>query len=822
MKRDPIIYVILLVLVCSITETQGSKQRTPDHALGNRKLNSLVNAVFESDGFKNFEKRIHALELELFGGCNGTRWGCCPDGKTFAQGPDHAGCPPCSMLPCGVNNMCKENPVAAGGVTCYCPDGFVMMNSHGDCIPAAECTSECTEQKNQQCTRVISHELPPRDVFLCTCQEGYRPRRKGCVQGLGSCTSNPCQRISAACYNSILIGEGGAYCGPASVPNVIGETETEVTGDETETEVTGDETDTEVTGDMLCTNPIPGSDKLVDGVDLTELDMFPMSTDGSSGLANGGRRLAVLAFTCNDKQTWTDGSTGITYDRPDQVSHIETKPAGYFDPESTTYKNEQELRKSMSAEVGASGIFEEFAFSESASFKSMQKTLMTSEYYISDTTAYESSTEVQMTPILNTAVRNFLDSNVVGTYDTNPQGYKDFITSFGTHYFVAGNLGGIIRQIQQTNIAYFRQESDEEATVNAEASFAALIKAKGGSTTQSTNVDSDYRSMSSNKTYYYGGNPDLMNQGIKSWQPTVSKDPWLMSGQLQPITDLIADDTKRINMITAARQHLIKAALLELKSTLTNIVAQGQVSLSDVTDFLNKIDTFQNESVINETDFQQFSDNVHFAIDVPSWYEDNVKLCYKFAAEITDWECSMRDTSSPVPNCATPNSMTNYYRDDTTSYPGGCRMSWQLNSTVTVETPSWWSSETQICMRYRAEETLSECGGINWPPNTNEMCISINQWLTYRDDTGEKRAGGCFLSWMIKVPDEAPLWIKTSQFCLGWMSENDAEQCGDSNTNNNIGNYCAPANNWTPEYRDDTRGDKSGGCFMRWGLVTKL
>jgi len=180
-------------------------------------LKPLVKAI--SEKVEAHEERINTLELETFGGCNSTKWGCCPDGVTPAKAPGVVPeCPPCQYHPCTQNNLCKENKLFWGEHTCYCPDGFAMINDYGDCAPVNNSSlfdkcSGCSEHKNQQCTRVFTGKFE----YRCTCQQGYMPSGDGCVPGWGRCRT--CGR--RGCYidiskrkNSYCFGDPPGRCYP--------------------------------------------------------------------------------------------------------------------------------------------------------------------------------------------------------------------------------------------------------------------------------------------------------------------------------------------------------------------------------------------------------------------------------------------------------------------------------------------------------------------------------------------------------------------------------------------------------------------------------
>lgn len=63
---------------------------------------------------------------------------------------------------------------------------------------------------------------------------------------------------------------------------------------------------------------------------------------------------------------------------------------------------------------------------------------------------------------------------------------------------------------------------------------------------------------------YYGGSTNLLTSGgIAAWQPTVAENPWLFSGELVPISNLISDITKRRSMEHAVLNHRYRAMLRE-------------------------------------------------------------------------------------------------------------------------------------------------------------------------------------------------------------------------------------------------------------------
>jgi len=189
-------------------------------------------------------------------------------------------------------------------------------------------------------------------------------------------------------------------------------------------------------------------------------------------------------------------------------------------------------------------------------------------------------------------------------------------------------------------------------------------------------------------------------------------------------------------------------------------------------------------------------------IQVPHWFSAETEFCYNWHAD-GERQCN----ASAATLCAKVNQRTDYYRDDTHHLSGGCQMRWGI---VATNYPEWFR-QVQICYRWYADGDYGQCGDHS---GRGEACASVGTFTNfYRDDT-DKRDGGCRMSWRLFVPLSAPTWTREVKLCYFWQAEHDAGECGDGVAHD----LCAPANQWTPYYRDDT-DDRAGGCFMAWSLM---
>ena len=136
---------------------------------------------------------------------------------------------------------------------------------------------------------------------------------------------------------------------------------------------------------------------------------------------------------------------------------------------------------------------------------------------------------------------------------------------FGTHYFSVANFGGGVRVRYQTDSTYFSNRTTEEVRKNAYLSFSRLISMHGAKSRTKTEAESAFLASTTEIVSYFGGNVNfLAYDGVQKWQPTVSNDPWITSGILEPISELIPDRKQKENMRVAAFVHVLLRFLEEL------------------------------------------------------------------------------------------------------------------------------------------------------------------------------------------------------------------------------------------------------------------
>uniref|UniRef100_A0A2C9M066 MACPF domain-containing protein n=1 Tax=Biomphalaria glabrata TaxID=6526 RepID=A0A2C9M066_BIOGL len=545
-----------------------------------------------------------------------------------------------------------------------------------------------------------------------------------------------------------------------------------------------------------CSNLPPGIQKMVMGVDITRLDLVPLDVVGSYGFVG-----PILQFTCDENNTWKSPE-GIVYELPDQIWHMSSRPGGWLSASVNLYKSYEDVRSAMATEVGGEGVIWKFAFSASKTYKKMQNAITNSSRYISDVGAFESATRADFVPnwvlTLDKYAQNFIDKYFNETFETDPKSYDLFISLFGTHYFSKANFGGYIRLVLETTTDYFYSRSDNEVQTYARATLFNIISAHGGKVSSSLNIDEHFTNSSTQTVRYYGGNTNLLTQnGIEEWQNTVDNDPWLFSGELKPISSLITDERKKSSLDKAVENYVLQTYLSEMERLVTSAMAKFKDPI--LNNLLTQIIQLKTLKVLTYGDVDTLSNDIQSQLMAPVWFTTKTRLCLKWSAQAEDGQCG---GGADNVLCATPNSLTPLYQDNTDNRRGGCFMQWGLLSS---DFPSWFQA-VQVCYQWSGSDS---CGG----GAANLLCAGINDFSPVYLDDSDDSPGGCAMSWKLEVPATAPVWMKSAKICLVWYPDYDAGQCGHASSRD----LCAVANQWTENYYDHT-DERRGGCRMRWGI----
>ncbi|CAG2235934.1 unnamed protein product [Mytilus edulis] len=331
-----------------------------------------------------------------------------------------------------------------------------------------------------------------------------------------------------------------------------------------------------------CTNIPPFLNRLRDGVDITKLDLLPLSLASNDGFRN-----PVFDYTCDFNIT--RNLDGIVYRIPDQVWSIVNIPSGLLDTRVEIHKNSHSFKRSLAAKVDIFGISKGL-FSASFTYKKVKSYFSSASKYVEDLTSHTAGYKVNMMPewglefgrFAKMYIEKFLPQNL---NDTTITKYMRFIETFGTHYFKQGRFGGILRLFLATDKSYFRKGSEKKVEMEAKSTFKNFLTI-GGKFSMST--EKLIPSLQRLQESLSGQTNLLAEEGISTWQPTVLQNPWLYGGGLVEISRMIEDDIKRQSMKRAVQIENEAKELLQKPLPIHNEVITLSRMISPSPDWVKK------------------------------------------------------------------------------------------------------------------------------------------------------------------------------------------------------------------------------------------
>ncbi|CAG0897826.1 unnamed protein product [Darwinula stevensoni] len=545
-----------------------------------------------------------------------------------------------------------------------------------------------------------------------------------------------------------------------------------------------------------CNSTLPWLGKMTKGIDITELDLTPFDF-----VLPDGFKLPLFDFTCEQGNKIVMNKT--EYQLPDQIWAMTPVPGGWFSSNVEIFKSYQEVKRSRSTDVGVKGGFLWFSFSASRSYMYMQNTITNNSRYIEEVSAFETAVRADLHPSWIVQMSKMIDVFVEGRLKKNftedPGAYEEFIDNFGTHYFKTACFGGFIKLLLETKSEYFKNVTDEQVKAQAGASFLKLLSLKGSIFDDTTKLDERFERMTRKTIRYYGGDVKFnsTNNTLQDWQPTVSKKPWLFSGELEPISDLLQEENKRRSMEQAVMNHVLHAYVEELARIVKAVPPHWPVGLKKLMSLQDEIASLQSTRILEETKVKQVAAAVEDQVDIPAWFTRWVRLCFRWESN-GPGECYADGGVQQL--CANPGMMTANFTDYTRS-GNGCNMTWGILSEFEPD----WFKVVQFCFRWSicgSGSIWQTCGRDIDPP----ICAPVNNWTKiYLDNSSSLKT--VRVSWSLLVPSTAPVWLRNIKLCFRGYKD----PMGNVNRE-----ACAIANEWTP-YRHDL-SSSSAAFTLNWSL----
>ena len=204
--------------------------------------------------------------------------------------------------------------------------------------------------------------------------------------------------------------------------------------------------------------------------------------------------------------------------------------------------------------------------------------------------------------------------------------------SYGTHFFHRGNFGGSLSKWFEMDNALFKEMDEKSVSVQVKASFLSTLKAHGAYSGDVSSTDERFTKHETSSEKYYGGQANLFDtEGYKTWWPTIARNPWLHSGSLLPITDLVTDVVKREELVKAYQAYLAKAYLTELrdmydaysKNIFFNPSTLLLTSVIELSNFIAGFTVPDNSTVL------LYQNRLREYINTPQWFLDS-SIAFQF------------------------------------------------------------------------------------------------------------------------------------------------------------------------------------------------
>lgn len=288
--------------------------------------------------------------------------------------------------------------------------------------------------------------------------------------------------------------------------------------------------------DIQCINPIPGYDKIIAGVDLTNYDIF-----------NGNTYLRqVIKMSCNYNHSWFNQYNNMMYSLPDQFDPPMPIPSTYLTSYVNIVASLDELSQQLNQWVTVSIKIGGLSMSQSQSYESYSKQLNV-EYnnvglqqgIVSAWNVYRTLFDIQ----LSDEVLESLEYVTQYNYTDDPEIWIEYFSGFGTSAFDNGVFGGMFLVESDISKNLWGQMTETEIEQQAEISYKNILSDCGGSSKYHQDLNSKYVSSTQTSQRSYGGKPiNLDPNGWNDWMITIPDVPWLLSVNYVPISNFISDN----------------------------------------------------------------------------------------------------------------------------------------------------------------------------------------------------------------------------------------------------------------------------------------
>lgn len=298
---------------------------------------------------------------------------------------------------------------------------------------------------------------------------------------------------------------------------------------------------------------------------------------------------------------------GVVYDVPDQVLSIDLLPRESLKTHLGIVNNLEDTKNELKGPLGLLERNDRGLLSNSDSYKLFQNTLVNSTKFIATLQLITPSAKISLAPrtslrkSLTEFMTDFLNEEMPPRYHQSPEKYREFITNYGTHYFKNALFGGVISYVSQIESSVRDFLTERELRQNINMYFMALLSRKGVVSKVFEKKESkSFREKLTTNQSYYGGDAFLLEiDRYEHWLPTLARNPWLVSGELAPITDLVRNETLKQELDKAIQVHLGLAYIQDCKRVLHAQMHKFPNKITKISPLISKIERMMSGSQAN-------------------------------------------------------------------------------------------------------------------------------------------------------------------------------------------------------------------------------
>ena len=481
-----------------------------------------------------------------------------------------------------------------------------------------------------------------------------------------------------------------------------------------------------------CSHLPGGLRRLTFGVHLAKLTLKPLDH-----IAPDGYALPIVRLTCRKHMTWGNPHNSVVYLRPEEIDYIRDINTVDLQSTSEVFRTSYDVKDSFNESITVEGEYKIVAGSLSAGLKDMTQQIRQKERRITEVSAVTAALEIHFKDDglrLDERAQEYLDM-LPDDITEDREGYAEFVDLFGTHYFIVGKLGGILKSTTTTEVNKVADISEFDISGETKIEFDKMLRHSGGVGFLKMKLTSNFSTATETKIRFYGGNTNLLEkEGIKKWQPTVYDEPWVYGGNFREVYHLLdKNDKKREALKIAVESRLnedFKTHLVQTFNEVLTVYQKLSISVTALTKLKVDLDKEVNRKLPLISELSRIEQELKSIVNPPNWWKD-VMLCLEaWGVEIRangrghTWPRTIKQ------RCASTDSFTQkfwfplYTADNYVNALG-----WMIRTNGSFDS---YFKQVELCARHKRWDERSrswtECQKEHHEIFVAETCAPVDRW----------------------------------------------------------------------------------------------